>query len=95
MKDKQLGRTKYIRLGVIKLPAGIFLGMTGQAAATVSVSEARRFLAKKWLHLFPIISLIRPFLSAVKNVGREIGDSGEISFGLMAGYFQLHFMCPI
>ena len=38
MKDKQLGSTKYIRLGVIKLPAGIFLGMTGQAAAAVSVS---------------------------------------------------------
>lgn len=38
MKDKQLGSTKYIRFGVIKLPAGIFLGMTGQATAAVSVS---------------------------------------------------------
>ena len=38
MKDKQLGSTKYIRFGVIKLPAGIFLGMTGQATAAISVS---------------------------------------------------------
>ena len=38
MKDRQLGSTKYIRFGLIKLPAGIFLGMTGQAAAAVSVS---------------------------------------------------------
>jgi len=36
MKDKQLGSTKYIRFGVIKLPAGIFLGLTGQATATLS-----------------------------------------------------------
>lgn len=40
MKDKQLGGTKYIRIGVIKLPAGIFLGMTGQANAAVSVSDS-------------------------------------------------------
>lgn len=40
MKDKQLGGTKYIRFGLIKLPAGIFLGMTGQAAASISVSQA-------------------------------------------------------
>ena len=39
MKDKQLGSTKYIRFGVIKLPAGIFLGLTGQATATLSVSK--------------------------------------------------------
>ena len=38
MKDKQLGSTKYLRIGVIKLPAGIFLGITGRATAAVSVS---------------------------------------------------------
>ncbi len=38
MKEKQLGGTKYIRFGMIKLPAGIFLKITGEATATVSVS---------------------------------------------------------
>ena len=40
MKDKQLGGTKYLRIGLLKLPAGIFLGMTGRATAAVSVSCA-------------------------------------------------------
>ena len=38
MKKRQLGGTKYIRIGLIKIPAGIFLKITGEATATVSVS---------------------------------------------------------
>ena len=38
MKERQLGGTKYIRIGWIIIPAGIFLKITGKATATVSVS---------------------------------------------------------
>ena len=38
VKDKQLGGTMYIRIGILKLPAGIFLGMAGKTTAAVSVS---------------------------------------------------------
>ena len=38
MKEKQLGRTKYIRFGLIIIPAGIFLKISGRASAGISVS---------------------------------------------------------
>ena len=38
MKEKQLGRSIYIPVGPIKIPAGIFLEITGHASAGLSVS---------------------------------------------------------
>ena len=38
MKGKQLGRSIYIPVGPIKIPAGIFLEITGHASAGLSVS---------------------------------------------------------
>ena len=38
MKERQLGGTKYISFRWVKIPAGFFLEITGEATATVSVS---------------------------------------------------------
>ena len=38
MKGKQLGRSIYIPVGPIKIPAGIFLEISGDASAELSVS---------------------------------------------------------
>ena len=38
LKGKQLGRSIYIPVGPIKIPAGIFLEITGYASAGLSVS---------------------------------------------------------
>ena len=35
---RQLGRTRYIRLGLIPIPAGFFLEITAKGSAEISVS---------------------------------------------------------
>ncbi|XP_022804999.1 uncharacterized protein LOC111342215 isoform X2 [Stylophora pistillata] len=41
MREKQLGRSIYIRVGPIKIPAGIFLEITGHASAELSGKISR------------------------------------------------------
>ena len=52
MPKKQLGKNKYIRLGWIAIPVGIFVEFTGQADIAVSVS---RFIKGRVSRVFMIM----------------------------------------
>jgi len=45
MRKRQLGSTKYIRLGIIPISVGMFLELTGKATASLTVSK---FCSKVW-----------------------------------------------
>jgi len=72
MKDKQLGGTKYLRIGLLKLPAGIFLGMTGRATAAVSVR-----LYSYLLFFFSFTPNHEAIFSAVEKVDKEKGQESR------------------